>query len=877
MSNSTNNVKSGRPAVATTASGSGATQFIAMSPTPGSGPNNEAPTARGFNPGQAGPSGHQATQFFAMPSTPGSSRAEPTRGRGRYPTSTHNHPRPSAPRRMPQQPKLSKTYQEGGQVLPNSRAELEAYGKAMEEYVKDLTTFNESKPPRSHRGSKRSHHGPSGNGNNYFIQDNDPQRRERARSPSGSQLPRNSTSATPIGQALLNTVSQTQQPTVSTTLRRELNDDFLRDFNSSTHLEQLDTIRRLDREIHDHRTSNARHADIAAILWKFEIVDPVGAPPAKRQAMASNGKPTVEVLYLYSSTKEQLSLTQTDFACIMSKVAACIEKLPKCDAGSYPEWNYASWNSKHRGHIAVASEDQAVLVTALINSVRVPGVPFRLWRAHEVEELTQVKIVLDGGYLQSWTEEMVMTGLFTRNPLKGSYSEYINKVEGKTGHVVLFKANAMLRASLASLQNGSSTFHLLLAGQERKAIMARDPLVVAAEGAAALRSRIERALAKARASSRPDLGSAGPDEHEQQQGPVGVDEPEGETDFERVFRLHEDRKRQREQQQQQLEVPVPIRQPDHDHDQQQRLAEQQQQQVEQFRQQQQQHLLQQQQQQGQGNKSTENHNTQNPNQNYFSDTGPANVGAPETAPPRGAESDVVEALRQVDEKRQLALQHQQQRQQRQQQQQQHQEQQQGNKITGNINNLGPNRVSSPNPGYRDGYTAWLAAQESKATLATQSVASRVRMLNTSTSPPGASSGCTSRAGAWAHAPDGSSPPAGHDMAALSGGLPWEPLTSAEVWANAPPVTSELEYSPPLPPAPGLPKANHDLSPSSSSSNTSIRTVTKAGANTSTGSTKVDDLAFDLGDTSMEQDQESDLEIYDLANEDNEMAMGDPPT
>jgi hypothetical protein len=381
-------------------------------------------------------------------------------------------------------------------------------------------------------------------------------------------------------------------------------------------------------------------------LWKFEIVDPVGAPPgAKRQAMASNGKPTVEVLYLHSSTKEQLSLTQADFARIMSKVAACIEKLPKCGAGSYPEWNYASWNPKHRGHIAVATEDQAVLVTALVNSVKVPGVPFRLWREHEVEELTQVRIVLDGGYLQSWTEEMVMTGLFTRNPLKGSYSEYNSELKGKTGHVVLFKANAMLRASLASIQRGSSTFHLLLAGQERKAIMARDPLVVAAEVAAALRSRIERALAKARESSRPDLGSAGPPgagtDGQEQQGPVGAGEPEGETDFERVFRQHEDRKRQREQQQrqqqQQLEVPEPVRQQP-DHEQQQRLAEQQQQQVEQFRQQQQQqqqHLLQQQQQQqqqGQGNNSTVNHNSLNPKQKSFSDTGPANVGAPGTAP-----------------------------------------------------------------------------------------------------------------------------------------------------------------------------------------------------------------------------------------------------
>jgi hypothetical protein len=53
-------------------------------------------------------------------------------------------------------------------------------------------------------------------------------------------------------------------------------------------------------------------------------------------------------------------------------------------------------------------------------------------------------------------------------------------------------------------------------------------------------------------------------------------------------------------------------------------------------------------------------------------------------------------------------------------------------------------------------------------------------------------------------------------------------------------------------------------------------VTKAGVNTSTGSAKVDNLVFDLGDTSMEH-EESDLEIYDLANEDNEMATDDPPT
>jgi hypothetical protein len=45
--------------------------------------------------------------------------------------------------------------------------------------------------------------------------------------------------------------------------------------------------------------------------------------------MASNGKPTVEVLSLHSSKDKQLPLTQDDYACIMGKVAAFIERLPK--------------------------------------------------------------------------------------------------------------------------------------------------------------------------------------------------------------------------------------------------------------------------------------------------------------------------------------------------------------------------------------------------------------------------------------------------------------------------------------------------------------------------------------------------------------------
>jgi hypothetical protein len=172
--------------------------------------------------------------------------------------------------------------------MPNSEAELEAYGKAMEEFVKELASYNEvneGRRSRNHRGPKRSHHGPSGNGNFYFNlnQDNNPdaQHRERAGSPSGSQLLRNS--ANPLGQALQNSVPQTLHQGHQAQLR-ELNGEFLRDFNSLNHLEQLDTIRRLDREIHDRRTSNARHADIAAVLLKFEIVDPVGPSPRGQEA-----------------------------------------------------------------------------------------------------------------------------------------------------------------------------------------------------------------------------------------------------------------------------------------------------------------------------------------------------------------------------------------------------------------------------------------------------------------------------------------------------------------------------------------------------------------------------------------------------------------
>jgi hypothetical protein len=575
MSNNANNAYFGRPAAATTASGSGATQF--NSPTPGTSraPINEAPPARGFNPGQAGPSGRS---FNAIPATPASrsSSTGPSRGR--------SHGRGRNPQRTPQQPNLPKTYNGDGTAVPNSMAEMAAYGKAMAEHVKDLARFNEATEvpkSRNHRGPKRSHWGPSGNGNynNSFpvVLDESAQHRERARSLQGSQLP-SSNKANPTGQAHPNSVAQTL-----------LNEDCLLAANSFNHLEQLDLIRRLTRELHDRRTTDARHVEIALFLRKIVVSEhPEGPPPAKKQALARNGKPTVEVLTLYSSHKEQLPLTKVDFASIMGKAAAFIEGLPK--GGTYPEWNWASWCNKHRGQIAVASEDQAALVTALINCLDVPGVgPFHLWRENEVQELTQVKLFLDEGFMQSWTEKMVMGGLFTRNTLKGTYHEYASVITGMR-HVVHFKADAELRDSLALHQAGSSTFHLKLGGQDRKAQMPRDPLVVAAEETALLRDRIERALAKAIAASDPDLVLLNEElpplqqpEQQQQQGNTAVyyssesnpnsyisSHDPGETEFVRVWKLMEAKREQLKREQA------------HQQEQQQRLEEHQQAQLLQF-------------------------------------------------------------------------------------------------------------------------------------------------------------------------------------------------------------------------------------------------------------------------------------------------------
>jgi hypothetical protein len=87
-----------------------------MDPTTGINANSgrpaEALTARGFNP---------------MPPPQNLSRAESSRGRGRHPSRSRT-PNPSyVPRRQPQEPQLPVTFV-GGRQLPNSEADLAAYG-----------------------------------------------------------------------------------------------------------------------------------------------------------------------------------------------------------------------------------------------------------------------------------------------------------------------------------------------------------------------------------------------------------------------------------------------------------------------------------------------------------------------------------------------------------------------------------------------------------------------------------------------------------------------------------------------------------------------------------------------------------------------------
>jgi hypothetical protein len=142
MSNQASNANSGRPAVATTASGSGATPFNAV---------EEVPPARGFfNPMPSW------TPNPVNPSPSGSSSRN--QGRGRYPSRTSNHSRSNSylPRRPPQEPRLPVTLGSGGVILPNSDAELAAHRNASAEFAMESARYNEAVSTRSRSASSQS-------------------------------------------------------------------------------------------------------------------------------------------------------------------------------------------------------------------------------------------------------------------------------------------------------------------------------------------------------------------------------------------------------------------------------------------------------------------------------------------------------------------------------------------------------------------------------------------------------------------------------------------------------------------------------------------------------------------------------------------------
>jgi hypothetical protein len=271
----------------------------------------------------------------------------------------------------------------------------------MAEFGRALAVYNEVTEASGsrNRGQKRSNQGQnSGNGNysNYNdsglnpISGHSNQNKELVSS-YGSQHP--STSANPNGNANQNALQAKNQ--AHQAHPQELNDEFLLEFNSLQPVAQLDQIRALDREQGRRGTTNERRVDIAKFLQKIKVEDPVEAPQAKKLMLDKNGRPIFEVLSLYTSKDKQLTLTKEDSTTIYLAASDYIAGLAKSRMN--PEWLWASW-SNYRGRIAVTTEIQAKLVTALFNSLKVVGVPlFRVWRAHEVEELTSVRLTLLGG------------------------------------------------------------------------------------------------------------------------------------------------------------------------------------------------------------------------------------------------------------------------------------------------------------------------------------------------------------------------------------------------------------------------------------------------------------------------------------------------
>jgi hypothetical protein len=154
MSKSSTNLNGG-PAVATTASGSGASAVSFEG----------APPARGFFNAIPTPS------WTPNPANPSPSGSSWSQGRGRYPSRTSNNPRSHSylPRRPPQEPRLPVTLGSGGVILPNSDAELAAHRIASAEFAKESDRYNKAANTRSRSTSsslKRNHRDlNSGNGN----------------------------------------------------------------------------------------------------------------------------------------------------------------------------------------------------------------------------------------------------------------------------------------------------------------------------------------------------------------------------------------------------------------------------------------------------------------------------------------------------------------------------------------------------------------------------------------------------------------------------------------------------------------------------------------------------------------------------------------
>jgi hypothetical protein len=145
---------------------------------------------------------------------------------------------------------------------------------------------------------------------------------------------------------------------------------------------------------------------------------------------------------------------------------------------------------------------------------------------------------LDGGHLYDVPVDEIIQGLMLKNGIKGTYSDPVNNTDNDKRHVVFFNADPELKSNLEKCQKGSHTFFLNLWGQDRELQMARNPLVVAAEEAAVMRSRVETALAKAIAASErlaliPAEPAVATPDHPEQQG-------KKETDYVGLARNSED-------------------------------------------------------------------------------------------------------------------------------------------------------------------------------------------------------------------------------------------------------------------------------------------------------------------------------------------------